>query len=437
MIGTLDPDKRQVTVIGAGIGGLLAAYDCLKKGYEVEVLESSSRVGGLIETISTPWGPVEKAAHSLLVSPPVEQLFRELHLPLLDVERDSKARYIVRNQKMSRMPLGPLELARTLTQALTKPPVISKESLESLTLEEWGRRYLGLSATQYLLSPFVTGVFACQPKELLAKAAFPKLLPTQPEQSLVQHFRANKRAQAGSSVPSRAPSRARPKMQVLKSGMQSLVDALAQKLEGKIKLQHPVDSLAPFLENSNLIVTTPAPITARLLENLDPKSAAALGKIRYSPLVTITSFYESSAFSTRPPRGVGVLIPRGEGYRILGCLFNSSAFSERALKPNTVSVTTMVGGTTDPEAIVLSDSDLHALLKEEHGKLLGAHAPAQAHFITRWRHAIPIYNQTIPNSRHALSTGFCSTPGRLVFGNYAGQVSIRGMIESLCQTPDV
>ena len=41
---------KKVAVIGAGITGLSAAYELKKRKFEVSVFESSSRVGGVIQT---------------------------------------------------------------------------------------------------------------------------------------------------------------------------------------------------------------------------------------------------------------------------------------------------------------------------------------------------------------------------------------------------
>jgi hypothetical protein len=49
--------------------------------------------------------------------------------------------------------------------------------------------------------------------------------------------------------------------------------------------------------------------------------------------------------------------------------------------------------------------------------------------VRRWERAIPLYGDELRAARDAATAGWCSQPGRLLFGNYTGEVSIRGMIE--------
>ncbi|HEX8070457.1 MAG TPA: FAD/NAD(P)-binding protein [Pyrinomonadaceae bacterium] len=91
MIGTLDRTRREVTVVGAGIAGLLAAYALDRQGYEVTLLERAPRAGGLIRTRRSEYGLAEAAAHSLLVTPQVAEFCRELGVELVDVRKDARA----------------------------------------------------------------------------------------------------------------------------------------------------------------------------------------------------------------------------------------------------------------------------------------------------------------------------------------------------------
>lgn len=100
MIGSLSRESSQtnpeVTIIGAGIAGLLAAYYLDQAGWTVRLIEAQSRPGGMLETTRTSHGLSEAAAHSIPASPSVRKLFDELGVKLLPLNSDSKARYILR-----------------------------------------------------------------------------------------------------------------------------------------------------------------------------------------------------------------------------------------------------------------------------------------------------------------------------------------------------
>jgi oxygen-dependent protoporphyrinogen oxidase len=214
MIGKLNPNDKRVTIVGAGISGLLIGYALKRKGYQVTIHEKTNRCGGLIQTKNTPYGIVETAAHSILVNETVKSLLDELGVEVVGVNPDSKARYIYRKGKMRRMPLTFIEIIKTLIRFFSKPKL--SKPLSELTLAEWGNAYLGHAATEYLLAPFTTGVFACHPKELNTKLSFPKLLPATPNLSLFQHLRSHRKN----------PKSDRGQMMVFKHGTEELIQKL-------------------------------------------------------------------------------------------------------------------------------------------------------------------------------------------------------------------
>ncbi|MBS1958058.1 MAG: protoporphyrinogen oxidase [Bdellovibrionales bacterium] len=421
MIGNLNFKNKTATIVGAGVSGLLIAYKLKRLGFEVEILEAGTRVGGLLHTLQTPFGMVEKAAHSLLVSRDVSDFLQELGLKLVPVNHGSKSRFIVRGGKIRRMPLNFREIVSTLRH-IFKKPTLTKD-LKSLSFAEWGQGYLGPAATEYFLNPFTTGIFACSPDELIASLAFPILIPESSDHSLFKHIRSLKKRKKRSE---------RPVMMALENGMQSLTDALANELRGQIKLNTPLQSFDSLSAHGNVILSTPATVTAKLLETVDPTSSALLKQIRYTPLVSVTAFFDRSAFARTPPKGMGFLVPKSQGHRVLGCLFNSSAFPNRA-NGDLVSLTIMLGGSGDPHAAELSDSEIQNIITNELSKLIGLKSSAKHLEITRHLNAIPVFDLTLQKCRNTLRDGYCSQDGRIVFSNFSANISIRGMIESLCQ----
>ena len=48
---------KSIAVLGAGIGGMAAAYDLVRAGYQVTIYETADHVGGLASGFKEPhWG---------------------------------------------------------------------------------------------------------------------------------------------------------------------------------------------------------------------------------------------------------------------------------------------------------------------------------------------------------------------------------------------
>jgi oxygen-dependent protoporphyrinogen oxidase len=436
MIGSLHPSStpQSVAIVGGGISGLLAAYHLKKMGHSVRVFEASNRCGGLIQTSRTNHGPVEHAAHSLMVNDELAKFFQELQIPLVPVHPKSRARYIVRNgwffKGPRRMPLSIFELAYTVYRFFSRP----KKSFdpETGTLGDWCEHYLGSPAKKFLLTPFIAGVYAATPDELNAALTFPSLVPENKSISLFQHFRLQKKSSTETHQKQK-----RPQMMTPLNGMESVIHALQKNLADCIQLNTPIRTVNdPVLtEFPNRIWTVPAPVLAEILKGSAPSTATALTKINYSPLVTVTAFFKKSLFK-KNPTGVGVLIPRLQGFRTLGVLYNSSAFPNRATDPDELSFTFMYGGTVDRDALNLTDAELIAQIAVDAKKLWSMNDSTFkpndfTTTLTRWKSAIPLYDDCLKNSHNALRTELCSMPGNIVFSNYSGQVSIRGLIQQL------
>ncbi len=419
MLGSLDPSHKRVTIIGAGIAGLLLAHKLDALGYEVTLVEGSDRAGGLIRTTRTPLGIAEGAAHSLLVSEPVGKLFDELGVGLLPVRE--KSRYVLRGGSLRSFPLSPGEAIGAFSRAYFALSERSRLPAE-LSLEDWARRHLGPRALEYLLTPFVRGVYGAEPRELQVGAAFPAL-EIEWGQSLVSQQLKNwrKGREKKGKRPMMAPA----------EGMGALVSALEARLRERLGSRFKTASSVTSLPDApNVALCVPAPEAAKLLAP-DPALAAALAKVRYSPLVSATVFVESARVPSRV-RGVGVLIPPSEKRECLGILFNSSAFDGRvADRGGTESFTMMLGGTSRPEQLELSDPALRALIERELSAVLGISGGVRELVIHRWQRAVPVYGAELAAAWKAAREGWCSRSGRLIFGNYTGQVSLRGMIETL------
>jgi protoporphyrinogen/coproporphyrinogen III oxidase len=414
MIGRLQTEKKNVSIIGAGISGLLAAYFLNRSGYEVEIFEARSSAGGLIQSEHTEFGLVESAAHSLLMTSEVKNLFLDLGVEYNEVSPNSKARYIVRNGKLTRFPLKFGETFELLRKALNQNHTTPE------TMEEWAQAYLGQAGLDYLINPFLTGIYASPPEKLSVKAAFPQLTIAR-NKSALRHLWELKKKRANEGAKMVAP----------KYGLGDLTTKLEAHLRRELGSRFQTDIFLDQLPNTpNRILCTPAHESARLIQSIAPRSAKLLRAVEYAPLVSVTVFAKKSNFR-REPKGVGVLLPAREKRDVLGILFNSSSFSDRVKNASEdVSLTVLLGGSLSPKILDIDDPGVRKIIERELNSLFGFNGELLQIRIHRWPKAVPTYSPQLLGVWDQLRLDFCSELGNLVFGNYTGEVSLRGMIQS-------
>ncbi len=425
LIGTLDQRYREATIVGAGIAGMLAAYTLDRRGYRVTLLEQDQRAGGLIQTTRTDCGIAESAAHSLVATEAVRELCRDLGVELIEPHKEARAKYILRDGRLRRFPLtagetvsafGRAAFARSNFDATAYTPIDPTADLES-----WAMKHLGRPALDYLLTPFVRGIYGVQPAELGVGTAFPYLkLPS--GKTLLGAAFARHRSK---SSKKESRHRAAPRF-----GMGDLVRHLEQRLERHLGSRFRKGEKVDCLPNApNVIIATPAHSAANLVERASQPLAEKLRSVRYTPIVSVTTFVERCDF-TRPLNGVGVLMPAREETKSLGILFNSSSFANRVHNESRLaSFTVMMGGTMHPEWLGASDDEIRQAIKFELSGLLGIREP-HCTVIHRWPAALPQYSVDLSKVWQKARDSWCIIPGRILFGNYTGQISLRGMIES-------
>ncbi|HJQ34904.1 MAG TPA: protoporphyrinogen oxidase [Pyrinomonadaceae bacterium] len=430
MIGTLNKAEREVTVVGAGVSGLLAAYALDRKGYRVTLVEERGHGGGLIQTKETPYGIAETAAHSLLATPGVVRFCEELGVELAEIRKDSRARFVVRGGRPRKFPLS---FGETLSAARHAAFTRAENHLDEQDLETWGRRHVGDGAVDYLLSPMVQGIYGVRPADLGVVAAFPEL-SLAPGSTLLGKMlgKAFKRGPKDDEKTAKTKEpKQRKRMVAPLRGMGDVTGRLQQVLNERLGERfRKGEAVTTIPEAPNVIIATPAYVAARLLAQESPRLSAALDAVRYTPIVSVTAFVPTYAF-TRPVKGVGVLVPPREGRKSLGILFNSSAFEGRVKDESRfASFTILFGGTSQPHWVDASDEEIARAVAEELEQLLGIRGGAAELVINRWRRAIPQYSTSLPAVWRAARETWCAAPGRVLFGNYTGQVSLRGMIET-------
>ncbi|UOQ77971.1 FAD-dependent oxidoreductase [Hymenobacter sp. 5516J-16] len=140
----------------------------------------------------------------------------------------------------------------------------------------------------YALNPFISGIYAGDPEQLLLHKTFPQLAALEQQHgSVVRGLMKSKSAAAG-----------RRRIFTLREGLQTLPDTLARKLrrahfgQGVTSLHRRADDGRWELETTagpaprlyhQVVLTLPTYTAAPLLQAQFPEAAAALAQVYYPP----------------------------------------------------------------------------------------------------------------------------------------------------------
>lgn len=412
------------------------------------MLESSGRVGGVIESESKDGFLIERGPNSARLTPDLWKLIVDLGLTAQIVSPlpGSENRFLaptleLERQRKSAEPIPvPLSVGAALRSPLLRylgwPSIFrdltfwraptDDESVASFFDDRFGRR-----VREQLVAPALNGIFAADITRLSSRSALNRLWALQSKHGSVLRGVLRRRmskttANSGSSRPTTPMPK--PESISFQHGLAQLTDALAASLpaeaicletivkqiipeSGGVRIEIQSDAfdsrdvnLAPpsfqrmmhtlaaaqsSFVAGHVILALPSRALAPLIAPLDPACSQALDSISYAPVGVIHLAIEKSAVR-HPLNGFGMLVPPSRGSPLLGVLFTSSLYPGRAPTPCHL-LTCFVGGAcfptkADPESIAVQESVQDAL------KLfLGLKHPAQILTTTNYSAAIPNY----------------------------------------------
>jgi len=437
----------QVAVIGGGICGLTCAWRLQRLGVSVLLLESQERVGGVIGTEERNGFRMESGPQSFLGTPSVMSVVRDLGIETELLQANPRApRYVFARGRLKPIPMSPPALLtssllsigsryRLVSEAFrrTKPPGNDE------SVADFARRKFGHEILEYLVSPFVSGVYAGDPEMLSLKAAFPSLDEWERQYGSVLRGAMNSRK--GESGPRAA-------LCSFRGGMKTLLEAFTRSLGASLLRGARVDAIERraepgssgytlrFTEGSQhesanvqaIVIATPAYVAGHLLRALSSRLAELLPGVSYAPVAVVALGYKREQVGNALI-GFGFLIPRKEHLRTLGTIWSSSLFPGCA--PNgSVLLSSFAGGATDPDIVALEPDFISATIQSEIGEILGiSGAPIEKQL---WRHskALPQYNLGHGHIVESVTAELAKIQGIFVTGNYMSGPSIGSCVES-------
>jgi protoporphyrinogen/coproporphyrinogen III oxidase len=396
----------KVAVIGGGLGGLTAARKLLAAGHDVRVLEAGPRVGGVVGTSVVDGYRREHAASSFLGGPPHGGLgwCEELGVAVEKAAPAAKRRYVFIDGKLRALPGSPLAFVRSdlLTWRgkldLLKEPFIAAHRMvgEDESMYAFAARRLGPQAARAIIAPFVTGVFAADAHDVSLEAGFPRLAALEADGGLMrgmikQQVRAMIAKRRGTAAPSTPRGLYAPV-----GGLGTMVEALAKTLGPKISVATPVRAIEPDGDGlvidreryDGCVLAVPATDAVGIVGAL-PDLAGKLAGFDRSP-VAIVYLGVAEAMVPQAKDGFGFLVAQGEELRVLGVVFESTVWPDRAPAGH-VLLRCIFGGGRDPEAASFDDATLIAHAVKDVGRAFDTTiTPAHAS-VVRWARGLPCY----------------------------------------------
>ena len=416
---------KKIGIIGGGISGLTAAFLLKNKGFEATLFEKSGRVGGNIQTVEVDGFKIEYAPNSLLKSPRLVDLIKTLDLEeeVLAANAVNKKRYVLQNGALKSLPMSVAKMATDdyfslkARLRLLKEPFVRTKSPENESVAEFFERRLGREIVEKAADPFIAGIYAGNPENLSVKAAFPRLYELERDYgSLLIGSLRSKAEKVDKDFPRTFSFR---------NGVQTLTKKLATSLgeslrtntevinierlaDGKWRVhwerRHPAcveqKSSSAFSDEAGrmpalptvfdaLIIAAPAESAAKLIKNLDANLSEQLANIYYPPVAMVFFGVKKESLAQNLD-GFGFLVPSSERRKILGTIWNSAVFENRAPDGYHL-LTTFVGGARNAELFEKSDDELIEIVFEELKSILGLREKPAFMHIKRWRKAIPQY----------------------------------------------
>ena len=442
---------KNVIIIGAGITGLATAHHIHKAGSNFLVLEQSDRVGGVINTNKEKGYMYEEGPNSGVIgNEEVINLFDDLKdlCTLEEANENVKRRLILKDGRWEALPSGLKAAVKTPLFTLNDKFRILGEPFRSRgknpheTLADLVKRRLGQSFLDYAIDPFIIGVYAGDPNRLVPKYALPKLYNL--EQDYGSFIGGTiKKSFAKKTEEAKKVTRG---VFSVKGGLSSLIDALYQKIgKGNVVLECSDIEVMPRnnhfivsyknkdgktieIETNKVISTVGAYQIDKIAPFIHQDTSKKIKALHYTKVIEVVLGFDM--WNGIPLEAFGGLIPFKEQRDLLGVLFMSSLFSDRAPKDGAL-FSIFLGGVRRQEIYKMNDQEIEAILKREMCDLMHIkdYKPNLLKII-RHEWAIPQYEADSGERFKAIEAVEQQYPGFVIGGNLRNGI---GMADRILQ----
>ncbi len=440
----------ETAIIGAGVTGLTLAYQLNKKAHSFVLIDKEERVGGVVKTYSEDGFLIEKGPNSAILSNTsvirlIDELANKCDLeiaPLL-----VKKRYILKNNRLEALP-------NSLTKAIKTPLFSFKDKLRMLgepfrkkgnnpneSLSNLVRRRLGNTYLEYAIDPFILGIYAGDPDQLVTQYAFPKLYRLEQDYGSFIKGALKKSRQVKSELEKRADK----SIYSFKGGLQSFINALEASLPQKqialgVKdlkvLALPEGGYRVFYQQQNktieidcrrVVSTVGAYALPSIFSFISKETIQPISRLTHAPVLQISVGFKR--WEGRKLDAFGCLVPHKEQKKMLGILFMSSIFTNRAPKGGAL-FSVFVGGVRRPEMLNNTKDDLYQMIKNEFLQWMGLQVFEPELFkVEKYQYAIPQYGIDSEQRLNCISEIENEYKGLIIAGNLRNGIGMADRIE--------
>lgn len=277
--------QTEITIIGGGFTGLTAAYELVKSGIKVTVLESEPEIGGLAAAFDVGGEKLDRFYHHWFTNDlEVMTLIEELGLQnKVEINPTNTGVYYANNffklstpwDLLNFTPLAFLDRIRLGLLALRARRVKNWKNLEAKTAHEWLKSLGGENVYRVVWQPLLKGKFGPYAEDVSAVWFWNKL-----------KLRGGSRGKGGEE-----------RLAYFKGGFVALAEALAQRIRdlgGIIAVNTPVSSVTKeggdwivkttdgTISSKRIIFTTALPIISEMIKSWAPSEYLdSLNRIQY------------------------------------------------------------------------------------------------------------------------------------------------------------
>jgi oxygen-dependent protoporphyrinogen oxidase len=437
-----------VAVIGGGVSGATAAWELRRQlGPEasITVLEAYDRLGGKLKTVDFADGPVDMGAEAFLTRRTgLDEIIREVGLAdRLRVPSGLPSGFFSDGRLVDApahtvmgIPARGTDVAGLVSTGTADridaeggAPALDWTPGGDINVGDLVRDRYGDEAVQRLVSPMLGGVYSSSADDLGLRATVPDLaqefdalasagdsvhLSTAVTRILDRRAGAAQRQRATGAAPT-------PAFNALSTGYRDLIRRLATVSEADIRLNSQVEAvsrwqggywLEPFGQFDAVVVATPAPTAAVLLQDVAPQAASRLDRIQLASSAVVGMRF---ATDDGLPRRSGVLLGSDAPTHAKAFTFSSRKWPHIAERGGAF-VRASFGTLRDPGLLEADDETLIGYAVEDLATVTGATMHPVETFVQRWWGGLPSYGVGHRRLVDGVRDAVGRTPGIAVAG---------------------